>query len=167
MLVPTAILAGYLVGSLRRFAAVMYVAGTLVLGLAAWLGLSMLQHNDVVTYDAARPTLYTLHTADQARVTGFLSRHYTGGEILMESFGNENIAFAVPSAHLVYEGSYRQWQLALQQSARSHIQWIVARCGTDPDLVCTSVTTARAGGYRLAYQPPDHSYRVYELTGGH
>ncbi len=48
----------------------------------------------------------------------------------MESFGNENIAFQVPSGELVYEGSYRQWHPSLRNPSAHHIEWIIARCAS-------------------------------------
>ena len=50
----------------------------------------------------------------------------------MESFGNENIAFQIPSDQLIYEGSYRQWPPSLRNPSGNHIDWIIARCGDSP-----------------------------------
>jgi hypothetical protein len=165
MLVPTAILIGYLVGTLQRFRPAMYVAGSLVLVLAIGLGASLLRHDNVVTYTAARETLTSTTVLKQEPVVAFLKTHYTGGLVLMESFGNENIAFQLPSDPLVYEGSYRQWLPALRNPSGKHIDWIIARCGNYPypDKVCLALGTAQLSHYSLVYTTADHDYRVYRL----
>jgi hypothetical protein len=165
MLVPTAIGVGYLVGTLQRVKPVMYVAGALVLGLAVGLGASLVRHDNVITYTAARETLTSTTVVAQEPVVGYLKAHYTGGLVLMESFGNENIAFQLPSDQLVYEGSYRQWLPSLHDPSAHHIEWIVARCGNSPypDKVCLALGPAQLGNYSLVYTTADHDYRVYQL----
>ena len=165
MLVPTAILVGYLVGTLQRVRPAMYVAGGLVLILAAGLGASQIRQHNVATFTAARETLTSTPVLRQDPVVAFLKIHYTGGRVLMESFGNESIAFQLPSSQLVYEGSYHQWLPALQHPAASHIEWIVDRCGDDPapDKVCTSLGKAQLSPYARVYVSPGGDYRVYKL----
>jgi Dolichyl-phosphate-mannose-protein mannosyltransferase len=166
MLVPTAILGGYLVGALQRFRPVMYVAGTLVLALAVGLSAGLVRDHNVVTYTAARETLTSTTTLEQDPVVAWLKTHYTGGLVLMESFGNENIAFQVPSDELVYEGSYRQWLPSLRNPSANHIEWVIARCGSNspgPDKVCRALGKAQLSGYSLVYATADHDYRVYRL----
>jgi hypothetical protein len=165
MLVPTAIGVGYLVGTLQRFKPAMYVAGGLVLALVAGLGASLVQHDNVVTYTAARETLTSTTVVAQEPVVSFLKTNYTGGLVLMESFGNENIAFQLPSDELVYEGSYRQWLPSLKNPSAHHIEWIIARCGNDPypDKVCLAEGKAQLSSYTLVYTTADHDYRVYRL----
>jgi Dolichyl-phosphate-mannose-protein mannosyltransferase len=165
MLVPTAIGIGYLVGTLQRFRPAMYVAGGLVLVLAVGLGASLLRHDNVITYSAARETLTSTTVVKQEPVVTFLNTHYSGGRVLMESFGNENIAFQLPSDQLIYEGSYRQWLPALQNPAGHQIDWIIARCGNSPypDKVCLTLGQAQLSHYTLVYTTADHDYRVYRL----
>jgi hypothetical protein len=163
MLVPTAILTGYLVAALQRSKLTMRIAGGLVLILTTALGAGMIWQHNVVTYTEARSRLYAL--PDQVRVGAFLKKSYDGGKILMESFGNEKIVFQVPSEELVYEGSYSQWLPALRNPARNNIRWIVARCGNDPypDDVCEALRKKPLVGYVTVYVTPDHDYRVYRL----
>jgi hypothetical protein len=166
MLVPTAIGIGYLVGTLQRFRPVMYVAGTLVLALAAGLGAGLIRDHNVVTYTAAQETLTSATVLEQDPVVAYLKTHYTGGLVLMESFGNENIAFQVPSDELVYEGSYRQWRPSLRNPSANHIEWIIARCGSNspgPDQVCLALGRAQLSDYSLVYMTADRDYRVYRL----
>ena len=72
MFVPTAIGIGYLVGTLQRFRLAMYVAGSLVLALAAGLGASLVRHDNVITYTAARETLSSTTVVAQEPVVAFL-----------------------------------------------------------------------------------------------
>jgi hypothetical protein len=161
MLVPAAIFIGYLVGSLRQFRLLICTAAASVLVLAVGLNVLQLRQHSVTTYqEAAR---FGHGVADQIRVVTFLKGHYVGGRVLMESFGNENVTFQVPSDQLVYEGSYGKWLPALQHPAANHISWIIARCGSKPDLVCSNVTGTRLSGYELVYRTPDLSYYVYRL----
>jgi hypothetical protein len=165
MLVPAAILVGYLVGTLQRLRPAMYVAGSLVLILAAGLGASLLRQGNVVTYEAARSTLTSMPVLKQDPVVTYLKAHYTGGRVLMESFGNESIAFQIPSSELVYEGSYRQWQPALRDPSANHIDWIIARCGNypSPDKVCATLGRPQLSHYSAVYGTADGDYRVYQL----
>jgi hypothetical protein len=166
MLVPTAILIGYLVGTLQRIRPAMCVAGALVLVLVAGLGANMIRHDSVVTYTAARETLTSSTVVAQDPVVAYVKTHYTGGLVLMESFGNENIAFQLPSDELVYEGSYRQWQPALRDPAAHHIEWIIARYGQfpSPDKVALALGQRQLSPYSLVYETTDHDYRVYRLS---
>jgi 4-amino-4-deoxy-L-arabinose transferase-like glycosyltransferase len=165
MLVPTAIGIGYLVGTLQRFRPAMYIAGGLVLVLAIGLGAGLVRHDNVVTYTAAQETLSSTAVLKQEPVVAFLKAHYTGGLVLMESFGNENIAFQIPSDQLVYEGSYRQWLPSLRNPSGNHIEWIVARCGNYPypDKVCLALRQAQLSDYSLIYTTADHDYLLYRL----
>jgi len=165
MAVPAAILAGYLAG-LLRWGWARYVAAGLVLALAAGLGARLIRQHDVVTYTAAQETLSSVPVLKQDPVLAYLRGHYTGGRVLMESFGNESIAFQLPSSELVYEGSYRQWQPALRDPAARHITWIIERCGhyPSPDKVCRALGPAQLGRYRAVYVSPGGDYRVYRLA---
>jgi hypothetical protein len=166
MLVPTAIFTGYLVGTLQRFRPVMYIAGTLVLALAVGLGAGLIRDHNVVTYIGGRETMLSTPVLEQDPVVAYLKTHYTGGLVLMESFGNENVAFQVPSDELIYEGSYRQWLPSLRNPSANHIEWIIARCGSGspgPDKVCLALGKAQLSNYSLIYTTTDHDYRVYRL----
>ena len=165
MLVPAAILAGYLVGALQRVRPAMYASAGLVLALTAGLGAWSLSQGSVVTYNAARETLQSVPVLKQDPVVAYLKAHYSGGLVLMESFGNESIAFQLPSDELVYEGSYHQWQPALRDPRAHHIEWIVERCGHDPapDKVCLSLGSAQLAPYRAVFVSGGGDYRVYQL----
>ena len=163
MLLPAAIFNGYLVASLRRVRHAPYAMGSLVLALAVGLGGQLLEQHKVATYNEAAQWRSTVGAVNQQQVIRFLRAHYAGGQILMESFGNEELAFVVPSSQLVYEGSYHQWLPARQHPAASRIAWVIARCGSKPDRVCTSVTNAALSGYKLVYRTGDRSYQVYRI----
>jgi hypothetical protein len=161
MLLPTAIFTGYLVGSLQHFRRAMYAAGGLVLVLATGLNVVQVHQHNVVSYnEGAR-----LYKGELDRVVTFLDGHYSGGRVLIQSFGNEPIVFQLPSNQVVYEGTYGQWLPALHDPARSHISWIIARCDNNPhpDLVCSTVKKAQLRSYELVYRSPHDIYYVYRL----
>jgi glycosyltransferase involved in cell wall biosynthesis/putative flippase GtrA len=89
----------------------------------------------------------------------WLDKHYNGGKVLMESFGNEAVTFEsqIPIGSIIYEGSYRQWQPALRDPFAQGIRWIYMRHapgGTD------GVWQALHGSdelshYSLVYATPD------------
>jgi hypothetical protein len=80
----------------------------------------------------------------------------------MESYGNEFIAFAIPSRQLVFEGSYLQWLPALRNPAQSRIEWIVMSCPkNNADIVCSTVSRPQLRPYVLAYRTRDGVYLVY------
>jgi hypothetical protein len=80
----------------------------------------------------------------------------------MESYGNEFIAFAIPSSQLVYEGSYLQWLPALRDPAQSSIEWIIMSCPeNNADIVCSTVSMPQLRPYVLAYRTRDGVYLVY------
>lgn len=169
MLPPTAILAGYLAGTLakvRRIAA--YALGLAIVSAIGVVGGMLVTSHNVVTYNEGYKITHSPHTIVEQDVYKFLSAHYKGGKILMESFGNEDIAFHVPSQELVYEGSYRQWLPALQYPAAHHIQWIVETCdpANEPNESCAFLGTAQLKPYQLVFRTRQYDYRVYELKKG-
>lgn len=93
---------------------------------------------------------------------------YTGGHVLMESWGNEYLAYkVVPSRQHIDEGSYRIWDMALKNPAGQHIEWIVMRGGNQPDALWQKLGSWQLAKYHLVYQSPagtEIPYRVYKLT---
>jgi putative flippase GtrA len=93
------------------------------------------------------------------QAAAWLHKHYNGGKVLMESFGNEAVTFEsqIPIGSIIYEGSYRQWQPALHDPLAQEIRWIYMRHapgGTD------AVWQALHGSdelshYSLVYATPD------------
>jgi hypothetical protein len=97
-------------------------------------------------------------------VVDYLNAHYDGRqELLMESNGNEIIAFYEPANELIYEGTYQRWGQALHDPTGHNIRWIVARCGGSPDLVCTTDGRHQLSNYNRVFMTSDGVYRVYEI----
>jgi hypothetical protein len=166
MLLPTAIFVGYFVAffhKVLRFKSVMYFVGGALIFLTMLVTRSLIVGHEIVTYNESASYLQSTGTVEQGQVITFLKRSYHGGRVLMESYGNERIAFALPSNELVYEGSYRQWLPALHDPTRNDIQWIVMDCQpNNQDLVCSAMTKRQLASYRIVYRTPDHAFRVYE-----
>lgn len=159
MLLPAAILVGYLVGALQRHPAIMNMASGLVLVSVIGVSAIMFSQSGPITYREARGS----QSPVEAQVADAFQKYYTGGMVLMQSFGNEGIAFKIPVTALIYEGSYQKWGPALRSPSTSHITWIVDRCGSDPDLVCTTVNQGEFARYNKVWQTSDGTYRIYRL----
>ncbi len=99
-----------------------------------------------------------------AVAASWLRSHYHGGLVLMESFGNETVAFSseVPSSQIIYEGSFRQWGADLAHPAGHGIRWIYMRRtpGSQDEVFRRLHGSAQLAGYRLVYTDPDRV--IYE-----
>jgi putative flippase GtrA len=167
MLMPTAIFTGYLpaaIGKFIRFKPVVILASGALVALIVLFNWSLVSSHNVATYNEPSLFLKSARGIDQEKAAAFFVHSYTGGRVLMESYGNEAVAFVVPSNQLVYEGSYRQWLPALRNPAGNGIRFIIMSCQeNNPDIVCSSVGKSQLKPYELVYQTPDHVYLVYRL----
>ena len=165
MLMPAAVFIGYLpaaVGKLVRFKPAVYFVGGALMVLTILINWSLISGHNVATYNEPYQYLQSGGLDDQDAVVAFFKDNYSGGRVLMESYGNEYVAFAVPSNQLVYEGSYRKWLPALQDPAENHINWIIMSCQkSTPDIVCSGVGKSQLRPYKLVYHTHDGVYRVY------
>jgi hypothetical protein len=138
-----------------------------VIAAAAVLAVGPLRTSNMVTLNepvAANATPTAQHAGQAA---AWLRTHYTGGLVLMEAYGNEEVAFAshVPLQDQVYEGSYRIWQPAVSNPSGHHITWIVMRTETNhtDQLYKALYGSTLIDGYRQAWR--NHDYIVYEFKG--
>jgi putative flippase GtrA len=163
MLLPAAIFTGYLaafLGKVSRFKSGFYLSGGVLIALILLINGSLALGHEIITYNDPASTLG--YYIDEMRVDSFLDHSYNGGRVLMESYGNERIAFALPSNELVYEGSYKEWTPALRNPEGNEIGWIVMDCRPgSQDLVCSALTNRQLAPYRLVYSTPDRVFRVY------
>jgi hypothetical protein len=100
-----------------------------------------------------------------AQAAAWLRAHYAGGLMLMESYGNEEVAFAshVPLQNQVYEGSYRIWAPSLAHPDFHGVMWIVMHNSTEDQVYTTLHATVVVHGYRLAWTNGD--YLIYKWGG--
>jgi putative flippase GtrA len=165
MLMPTAVFVGYLPAAIARVLrskSAMYIVGSSLVALTLLLNYALVSGHAVATYSEAKQLRHSARLADQDEVVNFLKHNYSTGRMLMESFGNDFMAFAVPSNQLVYEGSYRQWFPALRNPAGNRIQWIIMSCQeNNPDIVCSSLGKPQLMPYILSYRTRDGVYSVY------
>ncbi len=169
VLLPVALLIGYLVGSMKRAKPLVYAVGALILLIVVGANAELFAQNNVVTYKEAASATNQVRTVEQNEVITYLRGHYNGGRVLLESFSNELVTFWVPSAEDIYEGSYKQWQNALRDPSTDHIAWIIDYCGRDdPDKVCDDLSSPQGKSelrsYNLVYTTPDGNYHVYEAV---
>jgi hypothetical protein len=123
MVLPAAVFTAYLVvvvdrPLIRSLPAVAVLVGCGYLALAG-----------TATLDEAKA--FRAGTAERAnaRAAAWLRDHYDGGRVLMQSWSNETVGFdsRVPSEQVVYEGSFRQWEHALDDPVGQGIRWVHLR----------------------------------------
>jgi hypothetical protein len=171
MSLATSVFAGYLVGRLvraslgwrGRYAPAAAFAVGAVAVLAAVVAVPG-------TATRAEAVAFRAGAAERANTDAamWLRRHYDGGLVLMESFGNESVTFdsRVPTEDIVYEGSFRMWQPALAHPARHHIRWIYLRTtpgSRDDTAVALAGTAQLAGDYVRVYSDADRE--IYRRRG--
>lgn len=164
VLLPVAIFAAYSVrGAFMVRRSVGYLAVVVMSAVMLTTSVFAVYTGSVATYQEPYWALTQVRTVEQQEVNAFLNKEYDGGPVLMESFGNELIAFyGVPSDQLVYEGSYRQWEPSLGDPAGNGIRWIVTYGGSDgPDKVSRRFAEAPSG-YHEVFHGGDGNYRVYK-----
>ena len=171
MILPACIMIGFLAAwladLLRRWRPLALRALPAIGGIAgaAAIAASQLASGNIVTLMeplAARATPTGLHAQAAAQ---WLRAHYAGGLLLMEAYGNEDVAFEshIPLQDQVYEGSYRIWQPALSNPSGHGITWIVMRTeSNDKDQVYRSLYgSTLIDGYRQVWR--NHDYVIYEF----
>jgi hypothetical protein len=171
MVLGTSVFAGYLVGRLLRgslalrsryapAAAMALAAAVVVVAVAAVPGVAT----------QAEAVAFRAGDAEQgnARASAWLRRHYDGGLVLMESFGNESVTFGsrIPTERIVYEGSFRMWDPALAHPAGHGIRWVYLRTtpGAEDDAArALAGTPELENDYVLVYEDADR--RIYRREG--
>ena len=169
MVLPAAIFAGYLARPILDFgrARLKPLAVGAVAALAGGLG--------VATLSGAVPTLregVAFSSSSEQRAAAaaatWLRRHYAGGRVLMENFGNETVVFGskITPGNIVYEGNNvgRVWQRALSAPRHNHIVWVYMRRNPDKDAVFRADARSQdLRWYELAYRGPNQL--IYHLRG--
>ena len=165
MAIPAAIFIGYLSSVFPR--RIVTVIGTLFVALSLGVGIFQVQRGEIVTFQDPHISGKQHINVIQDETARFFKKHYSGGRVLVETFGSERLVFkAVPTSKMVYEGSYQQWEPALANPKANKIQWIIMRCGSGPDKVCKTYKKGAVPGYHQVFQTKDGVYRVLELTKG-
>lgn len=163
MVVPVALLVGYLAAAVhRRFAP---------WGVLAGVGISsvVLTTGGITTLQ--EPQAFRTSRLERTSTAGatWLRDHYDHGRVLMQSWGNETISFEsrIPLRNVIYEGSYKQWEPALSDPAAHGIRWIhLAHARGVPDEVWSRFHGSRTleASYVLVYEDADR--QVYRLREG-
>lgn len=161
MILPVAVLVGYLAGVLARTSRTFAAVGSGAIVVLVF-GAVALDRDGIVTLREpvdARVTGYELASDE---VSAYLAGQYDGGTVLMESFGNELVLFdaGIPTGANLYEGSYRLWEPALQHPAGAKVEWVVMRGGEQPDMVYERLNGSdRLSGYDRVFG--NDLYQVY------
>jgi hypothetical protein len=159
VLVLAAIFIGYLVTTFRVFAV------RLCLTLLAVL-FTVIGSADIYVSHGIGAMVGIEHASnDSMNTVKAFKGVYNGKLVLMQSWGNENIAFrAVPTDKLINEGSYKTWEPAIKNPRGYKIGWIIARCGSNPDPLC-ELTRTKPAGFTTAFKSDD--YVVLKYTDQH
>jgi hypothetical protein len=160
MVLSAAIFAGYLIATFqqqpdrwdRAFCYVSICCSAAAAVAVVWLG-------GINTLTEPRAFRASASEHANARAGMWLRGHYSGGEILMESYGNETVTFdsRISASQIIYEGSLRQWQPALRDPISRGIRWIyMRRAPGDQDGVWRALHGSKElAGYALVYADPD------------
>jgi putative flippase GtrA len=165
MVLPTAIFIGCLVTAIpARAPAWLRRTGSAGLLLAALACAGLVLHGGISTLTEALVFRATPAEQANAAAANWLRSHYTGGKVLMESFGNETVTFdsRIPLGLIVYEGSFREWGPDLADPLAHGIRWIyMRRTPGDTDEVFQRLHASfELDPYRLAYSDPNRL--IYE-----
>lgn len=121
MLIPVAVLLGWLASISRRSARI-------VVTLTLCCNALMFASYGVITYlEPSGVVGGTLGDAQRDAATWFVA-NYDGGALLLESYGNDEFQFStkMPLGTFIYEGSYRIWDRALV-APHDYARWVVMR----------------------------------------
>jgi hypothetical protein len=173
MLLPAALLAGYLVseamdlaGRMRgRWRVLAVAVPAVVLAFIAAQSGAALRTGDIVTLEEPLAANAAPSAVQAAAAASWLRGHYDGGLLLMESYGNEEVAYAshVPLQDQVYEGSYRLWTPALVHPGYHEIVWVVMHDSSQDEVYTGLRGSIVRYGYRLVWT--NHDYLIYRWGG--
>jgi hypothetical protein len=173
MLLPAALMAGYLVAEAmglaarmgRRWRPLNVAIPVVVIGVIAALCGAALRTGNIVTLEEPLAADAAPSAVQAQAAATWLRAHYDGGLVLMESYGNEQVAFAshVPLQDQVYEGSYRIWAPALAHPGYHEIAWVVMHNSSQDEVYTGLRGSIVRYGYRLAWT--NHDYLIYQWGG--
>jgi hypothetical protein len=173
MALPAALLAGYLVAEAMdraarlggRWRALAVAIPVVVLAMIGAQCGAALRSGNIVTLEEPLAASAAPSAVQAAAAAAWLRAHYDGGLLLMESYGNEEVAFAsrVPLPDQVYEGSYQVWGPALAHPGYHEITWVVMHAATADEVYAGLRGSIVRYGYRLAWTNND--YLVYRWAG--
>ncbi len=168
MVLPIAVFIGYLTSQLASLRwQWLRTAGFTAAILAGAACMVLIVRGGVDTYIEAKNFRASPIQRAETEVGLWLQSHYSGGKVLMESFGNETATYSsrLPLGSVIYEGSFRQWLPALADPAGNGIRWVFMRDipGNQDEVYNDLYGTAKLDDYRLVYNHGGE--RVYKFTG--
>jgi hypothetical protein len=165
VLIPAAILIGFLVGKLPALA-VLPASVVAVIAMGVISGAAFARHQVVLATEAAQDLAAQRF---QIGAGDYLVEH-TSGLILMNNVQNERVGFDVVD-RAVYDGTREsgrnQWTTVLTKPVAFGIRVIVMRLPSNvapPDVVTTLHNSAVLKPFRLVYRNP--AYLIYSLPSG-
>jgi hypothetical protein len=176
MLLPACVMVGFLVAELGRLlqgpglptwrrAVTRAIPAIAVIWIVVVIAVTQLRSGNIVTLEEplAADAAPSMQYSDAA--ASWLRQNYAGGLMLMESYGNENVAYAshVPLQDQVYEGSYQIWQPSLADPSGHDITWIVMHKSTGDQVYAALHGSYLIDGYRVVWQ--NHDYLIFKWRG--
>lgn len=168
MIIPVALLAGYLVAAVQAQPAPwLRAVGYPALLAAAAAALALVWAGGIATLTEAQAFRASAVQRADGQAAAWLRSHYRGGEVLMDSRDNETVTFEsrLPLGSILDEDS-QQWAPALRDPAGHGIRWIyMRRAAGDPDQVWRQLSGSPAlAHYTLVYASPDQV--IYRAQAG-
>ena len=171
MLLPICLVIGYAAAEAGRlvprrwWSVLRTLPAVAVIGVVAILAVNGLRTGGIVTLEEPLTADAAQSSVQASAAATWLREHYTGGLMLMESYGNEEVAYAsqVPLQDQVYEGSYRIWTPALAHPGYHEIVWVVMHDSSQDQVYAGLHPSIVRFGYRLAWTNKD--YFIYRWGG--
>jgi hypothetical protein len=171
MLLPISLVIGFAAGEAGRlvprrlWAPLRAVPAAAVIAVAVVLAVNGLRTGGIVTLEEPLTSDAAKSSVQAGQAATWLRQHYAGGLMLMESYGNEDVAYSshVPLQDQVYEGSYRLWTPALEHPGYHSIVWVVMHESAEDQVYAGLHASVVRYGYRLAWTNND--YLIYRWAG--
>lgn len=159
MILPLAIFAGYLT---KRFV----VSKAVVVSAVGVFSALVIANGQIATLNEPRADMTKPLSITQRDAAYWLSKNYTSGEILMESYGNEELQVSskLPIKKIIYEGSYQMWEPALDHPDE-FVEWIIMRnSGANQDKVFKSLygSNTLSDNFSLVFK--NEQIQIYRIT---
>jgi hypothetical protein len=166
MILPASIFVGYLVGELERYRWSQAVAAAAAIAVIALIAAPLFDSGSIATLKEALVFQRAPLSQEGDAAAAYLEKNYSGGRILMDSFGNDAMLLRshISLSNYVYEGSYRLWGPALADPERLGIHWIVMRHAIPTDGVYRALHGQQTmRDYHLVYG--NAGYSIYRDEG--
>ena len=157
MILSLAIFAGYLT---KNFV----ISRAVIVGGVCAFSVFVASQGEIITLNEPKADMEKPLSINQRDAAYWIGQHYASGQILMESYGNEELQVSskLPIREILYEGSYRKWEPALAKPVE-FVDWVIMRnSGANQDKVYRSLhgTEALDQHYLLVFR--NEQIQIYQ-----